>query len=157
MKNPAVLFVCTGNICRSPTAHALLLHKAQAAGLPLHVDSAGISDEEHGRPPDARSAAEAARRGIAMPAHRARQVRAEDFQRFDWLIGMTAQHVAALRRLAPAGAPGQIALMADFADDLHGDIPDPWYGGSAAFVEAFELIERGVDGLLARLAVQRAA
>ncbi|OEZ28279.1 low molecular weight protein-tyrosine-phosphatase [Variovorax boronicumulans] len=148
---PAILFVCTGNICRSPTAHALLLHKAQRAGFAVEVDSAAISDEECGNPPDPRSVAEALRRGIAMPAHRARQVHAADFERFDWLIGMTQQHCAALRRRAPGDAARKVRLLSEFADAIGGDVPDPWYGGHQAFIEAFDLIDLGVEGLLAQL------
>ena len=151
MKEIAVLFICTGNICRSPTAHALLLHKARLAGVSVDVDSAAISDEERGNPPDPRSIAEARRRGIEMPAHCARQVRAGDFERFDWIVGMTAQHCAALRRLAPAGTAHKVHLLTDFSEDEEGDVPDPWYGGQRAFVEAFDLIDRGVDGLLTKL------
>ncbi|MGJ7605104.1 low molecular weight protein-tyrosine-phosphatase [Variovorax sp. LT1R20] len=151
MTQPAVLFICTGNICRSPTAHALLLHKASLARLSVDVDSAAISDEERGNPPDPRSIAEARRRGIEMPAHCARQVRAGDFENFDWIVGMTAQHCAALRRLAPAGTAHKVHLLTDFSADDEGDVPDPWYGGQEAFVEAFDLIDRGVDGLLAKL------
>ena len=151
MIQPAVLFICTGNICRSPTAHALLLHKARLAGVPVDVDSAAISDEERGNPPDPRSIAEARRRGIEMHAHCARQVRSSDFERFDWIVGMTAQHCAALRRLAPAGTAHKVHLLTDFSEDDEGDVPDPWYGGRQAFVEAFDLIDRGVDGLLAKL------
>ncbi|MDQ0033240.1 protein-tyrosine phosphatase [Variovorax boronicumulans] len=151
MIQPAVLFICTGNICRSPTAHALLLHKARLAGTPVDVDSAAISDEERGNPPDPRSIAEARRRGIEMHAHCARQVRSSDFERFDWIVGMTAQHCAALRRLAPAGTAHKVHLLTDFSEDDEGDVPDPWYGGRQAFVEAFDLIDRGVDGLLAKL------
>ena len=151
MKEIAVLFICTGNICRSPTAHALLMHKARIAGVAFDVDSAAISDEERGNPPDPRSVAEARRRGIEMPAHRARQVRAADFEGFDWIVGMTAQHCAALRRLAPAGTAHKVHLLTEFAEADEGDVPDPWYGGQQAFVEAFDLIDRGVDGLLAKL------
>lgn len=151
MTKTAVLFICTGNICRSPTAHALLLHKARLAGIPVDVDSAAISDEERGNPPDPRSIAEARRRGIEMPAHRARQVRASDFECFDRIVGMTAHHCAALRRLAPAGTAHKLYLLTDFSEDDEGDVPDPWYGGQQAFVEAFDLIDRGVDGLLAKL------
>ncbi|QSI32623.1 low molecular weight phosphotyrosine protein phosphatase [Variovorax sp. RKNM96] len=151
MKEIAVLFICTGNICRSPTAHALLLHKARLAGVSVDVDSAAISDEERGNPPDPRSIAEARRRGIEMPAHCARQVRAGDFEHFDWIVGMTAQHCAALRRLAPAGTAHKVRLLTDFSENDEGDVPDPWYGGQQAFVEAFDLIDRGVEGLLAKL------
>lgn len=148
---PSVLFVCTGNICRSPTAHVLLEHKARAAGFDVEVDSAGISDEERGNPPDRRSVAEARRRGIEMHAHAARQVRTSDFERFDLIVGMTAQHCAALRRHAPAGAKAKIHLFTEFADGIEGDVPDPWYGGAKDFVTVFDLIDHGVDGLLARL------
>jgi protein-tyrosine phosphatase len=152
MKKIAVLFICTGNICRSPTAHALLMHKARIAGVAIDVDSAAISDEERGNPPDPRSVAEARRRGIEMPAHRARQVRAADFEGFDWIVGMTAHHCAALRRLAPAGTAHKVHLFTEFAEGIAGDVPDPWYGGQRAFVEVFDLIDLGVDGLLPRLA-----
>jgi protein-tyrosine phosphatase len=151
MKKLAILFICTGNICRSPTAQVLLMHKARAAGFQLEVDSAAISDEERGNPPDPRSVAEARRRGIEMHAHSARQVRKADFERFNLIIGMTAQHCAALRRLTPAGMADKIHLFTEFADGIEGDVPDPWYGGHKDFVEVFDLIDLGVDGLLARL------
>lgn len=151
MKKPSVLFVCTGNICRSPTAHVLLMHKARATGFEVDVDSAAISDEERGNPPDRRSVAEARRRGIEMHAHRARQVRGADFERFDLIVGMTGQHCAALRRLAPPGTAGKVRLFTEFADGIEGDVPDPWYGGQRDFVEVFDLIDHGVDGLLVKL------
>jgi len=149
---PSVLFICTGNICRSPTAHALLVHKAHLAGLEVAVDSAAVSDEERGNPFDRRAAAELRRRGVALHTHCARQVRREDFERFDWIVGMTRAHCAALRRIAPAACRARIVLMLDHAPGHQGeDVPDPWYGDAQAFVHAFDLIERGVDGLIARL------
>ncbi len=154
---PSVLFICTGNICRSPTAHALLLHKARAAGVELRVDSAAISDEERGRPADRRTVAEARRRGVAMPQHVARQVTGADFTRFDRVIGMTRAHCAALQRLAPPGCEHKIGMLMvhagtpDAAPAEVPDVPDPWYGGPADFVAVFDMIEHAVDGLLAEL------
>ena len=145
---PSVLFVCTGNICRSPTAHALMLHKAAVRNLRVTVDSAAVSGEELGNPPDRRALAELRRRGVGMPPHRARRVQPADFHRFDLVLGMTTAHVDALRRMAPAHA-ADIDLLMRYADG-HGaiDVPDPWFGGEQDFIEAFDLIEAGVDGLL---------
>ena len=149
---PRVLFICTGNICRSPTAQALLLHRAAEAGLAVQVDSAAISDEERGNPFDVRAATELRRRGVPVHAHGARQVRAADFGRFDWLIGMTRGHDAALRRLAPAGHAARVELLLNLVPGREGeDVPDPWYGDAQAFVRAFDLIELGVQGLMAQL------
>ncbi len=149
---PRILFICTGNICRSPTAHALLVHRAEALGWPVEVDSAAISDEERGNPFDRRAAAELRRRGVPMHAHCARQVRREDFARFDWIVGMTGAHCAALRGLAPPGATDRVLLLMDGVPGHEGeDVPDPWYGGEADFRHAFDLIALGVDALVARL------
>lgn len=145
---PSVLFVCTGNICRSPTAHALLLHKAAAQGFAVQVDSAAVRDDELGNPPDRRALLELQRRGVRMPAHRARLVTPEDFTHFDLIVGMTAEHVRQLRQLAPLQA-SKIDLLMRYADDGQPlDVPDPWYGGERDFIEAFDMIDAGVDGLL---------
>ena len=153
---PRVLFICTGNICRSPTAHALLLHKARAAGLQVAVDSAALSREEWGRPADERAVAQAQRRGVAMPERRARQVTKQDFATHDHVIGMTRAHCDALRRLAP-GHAGKVEMLMAFAAGAGAepqDVPDPWYGGEADFAQAFDMIEAGVDGLLELLSNQ---
>lgn len=131
-------------------AHALLMHRAREAGLDLHVDSAAVSDEELGNPPDQRAVVELARHGIAMPAHRARRVGVQDFERFDLLVGMTRAHCGVLRRGAPPEYVGKVRLLLDAARGHAGrDVPDPWYGPREAFEESFRLIRAGVDALLA--------
>ncbi len=152
LKAPSsVLFVCTGNICRSPTAQALLLHKASVLGIQVQTDSAAVTDEEVGNPPDRRALDELRRRGVSMPAHRARMVVPRDFQKFDLVLGMTASHVRALQRLAPPASSATIDLLMRYAPGAEPiDVPDPWYGGPRDFIEAFDMIETGVDGLLRR-------
>jgi protein-tyrosine phosphatase len=147
-----ICFVCTGNICRSPTAAALLLARVRDEGRDLVVDSCGLSAEELGNPADRRAIAEARRRGIAMPPHRARQLGPADYEGPGWLVGMTRAHVQGLERRRPAGAIAETHLLLDFVPGRRGqDVPDPWYGDERAFVHAFDLVAAGVDGLVRAL------
>lgn len=149
-----VLMVCTGNICRSPTAEAVLRHLAEQAGVAnrIEVDSAGTTDYHVGEPPDRRSQQHARRRGFDLSALRARQVQAADFEAFDWLIAMDRGHLAELQAEAPAQGRARMALLMDFADDPRGgEVPDPYYGGAAGFDDVLDRVEAGCRGLLARL------
>ncbi|HJV70023.1 low molecular weight protein-tyrosine-phosphatase [Ideonella sp.] len=149
-----VLMVCTGNICRSPTAEAVLRAKAMAAGLVerLVVDSAGVSDYHVGDPPDRRAQAHARRRGYDLSTLRARQVHDGDFQHFDWLLAMDEGHLRDLQGQAPTNHTARLARLLDFAPGREGlDVPDPYYGAAAGFEQVLDLVEAGCDGLLHRL------
>ena len=160
MTRPArVLMVCTGNICRSTRAHAILEQAATRAGMDVVVDSAGVSDEEAGNPIDRRAARVLRDAGYAVPDHRARQIRAGELGEWDLVLAMTSRHLSVLERLADRagiereGAPAsaadlrsvdapRICLYRDLDPEGSGDVPDPWYGGHQDFLDALEVIER---------------
>lgn len=146
-----VLFVCTGNICRSPLAEGLLRALAGEAGLAVEADSAGTHDYEIGDPPDPRSVASALRRGIDISDHRARQVDEIDFEHFDLIVALDRGHHRILRQLAPRGARARLHLLMEFAPGDPPDVRDPYYGDAAGFDPVRDQIERGVRGLLERL------
>ncbi|MBX9886128.1 MAG: low molecular weight phosphotyrosine protein phosphatase [Novosphingobium sp.] len=135
VSQPSVLFVCLGNICRSPLAEAALRAEAVAAGLAVSVDSAGTGGWHAGDPPDPRAIAEAARHGIDIAAYRARQVRREDSQRFGHIFALDQQNLRDLKRIEPKGLMGRstarISLLMDIVPGREGTaVIDP-YGGSA--------------------------
>lgn len=149
---PRILFVCTGNICRSPTAEAVLLHRAGALGLDVVADSAGTSAEEFGNPPDLRARAAASARGYTLLNRSARQVRSADFTDFDRVLAMTTAHLRTLERRAPSSGTARLQLFMDFVSAKGPrDVPDPWYGDDADFELVLDLIETGIDGLIADL------
>lgn len=149
-----VLFVCTGNICRSPTAEGVFRQRAEAAGLAdiaAAADSAGTHGYHIGEAPDPRAQDHARRRGYDLSGQTARQVDAADFTDFDLIVALDRGHERLLRRLARDGdgAADRIRLLMDFAPGAGGnDVPDPYYGGGPAFDSALDLIEAGVDGLI---------
>ena len=149
MAPPRILFVCLGNICRSPTAHGVLRDLAARDGVVIEVDSAGTGDWHIGSPPDPRAAAEAARRGHDISDLRARQVTAEDFHRFDLIVAMDRKNRRSLEALRPHGNTVPVRLFADYADTLAGDVPDPYLEGG--FDHTFALIDAASRGLLAAL------
>ncbi|MBC2668914.1 low molecular weight protein-tyrosine-phosphatase [Novosphingobium piscinae] len=153
MPLPAILFVCLGNICRSPLAEAAFRRRAAAAGLDCAVDSAGTGDWHVGKPPDPRAIAEARRHGIDIAGYRARQVRQADFTGFTHIFALDAQNLADLARLAPPGAPARLALLLDGVPELAGQpVADPYWGDAAAFRRTWEQVDRAAAALVARLA-----
>lgn len=155
MENYRLLFVCLGNICRSPIAEGVFAHIAAEAGLghAFVVDSAGTGAWHVGNPPDPRARAAAAARGIGISHLRARQVTREDFSDFDLILAMDRDNLETLRRLAKGNPGDRAKLFLDFAPAAGlREVPDPYYGGPQGFEEVLDLIEAASRGLLAHLA-----
>ena len=156
MAETRVLFVCMGNICRSPTAEGVLRHKLQAAGLAdrVAVDSAGTLGSHAGEAPDPRAVKHAAARGYDLSRLRARRIVREDFRRFDWVIAMDEDNLGTLRAIAPEGA--RVGLLMDHARRHTGvrEVPDPYFGAPAGFERVLDLVEDACDGLVERLALE---
>ena len=149
-----VLFVCLGNICRSPTAEVVFRMRALRAGVHdrVQVASAGTGDWHVGTPPDRRAIAHAAKRGYDLAPLRARQVDLEDFGRFDWILAMDGTVLRELKLLQPPSFAGRLGRFLDFAPELGlRDVPDPYYGGASHFERVLDLVEHASDGLLAHL------
>lgn len=149
-----LLFVCTGNICRSPTAEGVFRARAGMAGLAhrFTLDSAGTHGYHIGEPPDPRSIKAAAARGIDISDLRARMVRAEDFSRFDLVLAMDQRNQQALADLCPAGTSDRLRMFMEFAPEAgRREVPDPYYGGSDGFAQVLDLCDAAARGLLEHL------
>ncbi|NMH59364.1 low molecular weight protein-tyrosine-phosphatase [Alteromonas ponticola] len=151
---PAVLFVCLGNICRSPTAEAVFRQKVQQRGLEVTIDSAGTHGYHIGSPPDKRSQAVAELRGYDFSGLKCRKVQEDDFVRFDHILAMDHSNLSNLKDMSDAKYHDRIKLFLDFADDPHSEVPDPYYGGKRGFELVLDLIEKASDGLIEHLQKQ---
>ncbi|MCP5418267.1 MAG: low molecular weight phosphotyrosine protein phosphatase [Chromatiaceae bacterium] len=154
MSRVSVLFVCMGNICRSPTAHGVFQTLIEQEGLThlIEVDSAGTHAYHVGEPPDRRAQACARRRGFDLSGLRARRTEREDFHRFDYLVAMDQDNFHGLMSICPVGMEGKIHLLMDFAPTFRTrEVPDPYYGGDAGFERVLDMVEGAVKGLLEEL------
>jgi protein-tyrosine phosphatase len=147
-----VLMVCTGNICRSPTAEGVLRRKLAEAGLAdkVEVESAGTVDYHVGAPPDHRAQQSALRRGYDLSRQRARQLRANDFERFDLLLAMDSDHLDRMVDMCPGPLVAKVRLLMDYspARPRGTSVPDPYYGAPAGFERVLDMVEEACEGLL---------
>ena len=147
-----VLMVCLGNICRSPTAEAMLRLKVHEAGLDdrIEVDSAGTADYHVDSPPDRRAVRHGEKRGLKMQHLRGRQVTREDFDRFDFILAMDEDNLANLERIRPPAARAKLALLMSYAPQSGSRVvPDPYYGSADGFEAVLDLVEAAADGFIA--------
>jgi protein-tyrosine phosphatase len=151
----SVLFVCLGNICRSPLAEAAFRAEAARIGLDAEADSAGTGDWHVGEPPDPRAQAVALRNGIDIGHLRARQVGPGDFRRFDHIVALDGQNLRDLTTLRPSDATAELSMMLDHVDGRAGQpVPDPYYGQDELFDVTWRYVTEGARGLAHRLAAE---
>jgi protein-tyrosine phosphatase len=152
----SVLFVCLGNICRSPLAEAAFRAEAERLGLDVTVDSAGTADWHVGRAPDPRAIAAAARNGCDIGHFRARQVTPADFERFDHIVALDSKNLTNLQRLRPSGGRARLSLLLDHVPGREGQpVADPYYGETAQFDATWAYVAAGAAGLAQALAAAR--
>jgi len=152
-----ILFVCTGNICRSPTAEGVMRYylESKALGDRVFIDSAGTTGFHAGEAPDMRSVAIARKRGVMIEGLRARKVEVGDFDAFDFIFALDNEHLQHLRRMCPAGAKAEVALFLEYAGvERASEVPDPYYGETHHFEYVLDLIESGVKPLVDKLQQQ---
>ena len=153
MSKVSVLFVCLGNICRSPTAEAVFRHKVEANNLAqqIEIDSCGTAGYHVGEEPDHRSMKAAAQRGVSMSGLRARQVSHSDFDRFDYILAMDHSNLMELQRMMPTDSRCKLGLFLAYGGSSVQEVPDPYYGGVDGFDKVLDLVSDASDGLLAHL------
>lgn len=152
MIKTAVLFVCLGNICRSPLAEAAFRRAVEEAGLDMEIDSAGTANYHVGEQPDPRSIAEAMRHGIDISGYRGRQLSPEDFHHYDWIIGMDRSNMTNIARINPGDGKAQVAMLLDLVPGQEGcEVGDPYYGGADGFAVTWDQVGAGARALLDRI------
>jgi protein-tyrosine phosphatase len=149
---PSILFVCLGNICRSPLAEGALRAATRAVGLDWHIDSAGTGNWHVGSPPDNRAVATAHTMGVDISGLRARQVEVADFARFTHIFALDAQNLADLRRIAPGATSAELSLLLDAVPGRAGQaVADPYYGDDDGFVETWRDVSTAAQALIDKL------
>jgi len=146
-----VLFVCMGNICRSPTAEGVMRHRLNERGLDtfVDVDSAGTIAYHAGKKPDRRAREEASRQGVDLGAQRARQVTVQDFETFHFVLAMDRDNLRDLEHIKPSDSEADLRLLCDFAPELPLDeVPDPYYGGDMGFRNVFRIVDTAIEKLI---------
>lgn len=151
MTKPSILFVCMGNICRSPTAEGIFRDKVRQAGLAeqVEIDSAGTHDYHIGKPPDSRAQEAASKRGYDLSDLRGRQVNAADFEKFDYILAMDQDNLTLLNQQCPPHLQHKVRRMLSFSTHYPNlDVPDPYYGGRSGFDHVLDMLEDAVEGLI---------
>ena len=150
VQNTSVLFVCMGNICRSPTAEGVFRKVVEDAGMAdaIQIDSAGTHAYHTGEPPDRRAQAAASSRGYKLSEIRARRVADEDFVEFDYVVAMDEDNLFSLKDRATEEATTELVLFLEFSASHENEVPDPYYGGASGFERVLDLVEEASRGLL---------
>lgn len=148
-----ILFVCLGNICRSPSAEGVFRRALEQAGMAdeVLVDSCGVGSWHIGKAPDPRAQQAALLRGLDISGLRARQLQQQDFTEFDYVLGMDQDNLRAMRELQPANSKAHVGLFLAFSGTPGGEVPDPYYGGEEGFENVLNMIEAASDGLVQHL------
>jgi len=150
--SPRVLFVCLGNICRSPTAESIFRSQVKQHGLTIYIDSAGTSGWHQGEPPDPRSVQAGEDRGYSFLGQTSRKIEPNDFITFDYILAMDSANLESLKNSCPKAQHHKLALFLDFAPQLSiREVPDPYYGGNDGFAQVITLIETASRGLITHL------